>query len=139
MGRRRRLDDTWFDQPWGSYSSTVEHQLLLDAAPPVAGLRVCDAGCGTGRFAARLDAAGARVTGIDRDSAVLAIARKRFTGDLVAGDAQSLPFAEGEFDVTFAVTVCEFTDNKAGVLAELVRITRPGGHVVIGTLNPHSP
>jgi SAM-dependent methyltransferase len=131
--------DTWFDQPWGAYASTVEHQLLLDSASSLDGHRVCDAGCGTGRFAARLEAAGARVTGVDRDRAALAIARKRFTGDLVEGDVHSLSFADGEFDITFAVTVCEFTADPAVVVAELARITRPGGHVVIGTLNPHSP
>jgi SAM-dependent methyltransferase len=131
--------DTWFDQPWGAYASTVEHQLLLDAVSSLDGLRVCDAGCGTGRFAARLEAAGACVTGVDRDPAALAIASTRLTGDLVEGDVQSLPFADGQFDVTFAVTVCEFTADPAGVVAELARITRPGGHVVIGSLNPHSP
>lgn len=75
--------DTWFDQPWGAYASTVEHHLLLDAVPSLDGLRVCDAGCGTGRFAARLEAVGARVTGVDRDPAALAIARTRFTDAVI--------------------------------------------------------
>lgn len=131
--------DAWFDRPWGAYASTVEHQLLLDVVPPLDGHRVCDAGCGTGRFAARLEAAGARVTGVDRDRAALEIARTRLAGDLVEGDIQRLPFPDDQFDVTFAVTVCEFTANPTAVVAELARITRPGGHVVIGSLNPHSP
>jgi SAM-dependent methyltransferase len=131
--------DTWFDQPWGNYASAVEHELLLGAVSSLEGLRVCDAGCGTGRFAARLEVAGAHVTGVDRDTAALAIARKRFAGDLVEGDVQNLPFPDGGFDAVFAVTVCEFTADPAVVVAELARITRPGGHVVIGTLNPRSP
>ncbi len=36
--------DAWFDQPWGRYASSGEHDLLLDATGPVAGLEVCDAG-----------------------------------------------------------------------------------------------
>jgi SAM-dependent methyltransferase/uridine phosphorylase len=131
--------DAWFDQPWGTYASAIEHQLLLDSVPQLAGLTACDAGCGTGRFGARLEAAGTVVTAVDNDPAALSIARGRITGPVVEGDAQRLPFPDGSFDVTFAVTVCEFVADPRATIAELVRITRPGGRVVIGSLNPHSP
>ncbi|MDP9465143.1 MAG: class I SAM-dependent methyltransferase, partial [Actinomycetota bacterium] len=134
-----RAYDAWFDQPWGAYASGVEHHLLLDSAPPLAGLEVCDAGCGTGRFATRLEAAGARVTAVDRDPAALSIARTRLRGDVVEGDIQRSPFPDDTFDVTFAVTVCEFTADPAATIGELIRITRPGGRVIIGSLNPNSP
>jgi SAM-dependent methyltransferase/uridine phosphorylase len=134
-----RAYDAWFDQPWGEYASGVEHQLLLDSAAPLAGLEVCDAGCGTGRLATRLEAAGARVTAVDRDPAALGIARTRLRGDLVEGDIQRSPFPDDTFDVTFAVTVCEFTADPAVTIGELIRITRPGGRVIIGSLNPNSP
>jgi hypothetical protein len=97
--------DEWFDQPWGSYASSIEHDLLVDAIGPVVGLEVCDAGCGTGRFAARLEAAGARVVGVDSEGASLAIARTRVTGELVEGDVHRLPFDDAHFQVTVAVTV----------------------------------
>jgi SAM-dependent methyltransferase len=131
--------DNWFDRPWGSYASRVEHDLLFDAIGPVAGLDVCDAGCGTGRFTARLEADGARVVGVDRDPAELTVARTRLHGELVEADVHRLPFDDGTFDVTIAVTVCEFTADPAAVIAELVRITRPGGRVVIGSLHRNSP
>jgi SAM-dependent methyltransferase/uridine phosphorylase len=129
--------DTWFDRPWGRYASRIEHELLLDAIGPVAGLDVCDAGCGTGRFTARL--AGARVFGVDRDPAELALARTRVSGELVEADVHHLPFPDGRFDVTIAVTVCEFAADPAAVFAELARVTRPGGRVVIGSLHRNSP
>ncbi len=131
--------DNWFDQPWGRYASSIEHELLLDAVGPIAGLVVCDAGCGTGRFTARLDAAGARTVGVDTDPASLTIARTRVVGELVEGDVHRLPFDDDRFDVTVAVTVCEFAADLTQVIAELVRVTRPGGRVVIGSLHRSSP
>lgn len=131
--------DAWFDRPWGSYASRVEHDLLLDAIGPVAGLDVCDAGCGTGRFTARLEADGARAVGVDRDPAELTVARTRVHGELIEADVHHLPFPDGHFAVTVAVTVCEFTADPAAVIEELARVTRPGGRVVIGSLNRDSP
>lgn len=131
--------DQWFDRPWGSYASRVEHGLLLDAIGPVPGLDVCDAGCGTGRFAARLEAEGATVIVVDSDVAELDVARTRLRGELVESDVHDLPFGDGTFDVAIAVTVCEFAADPAAVIAELVRITRPGGRVVIGSLQRNSP
>ena len=54
-------------------------------------------------------------------------------------DADHLPFADGSFEVTTAVTLCEFTDSAEVTIAELSRVTRPGGQLVIGALNPRSP
>ena len=131
--------DNWFDRPWGKYASRVEHDLLLDAIGPVDGLDACDAGCGTGRFAARLEADGARVVGVDRDPAELTVARTRVRGELIEADVHHLPFPDSAFDVTVAVTVCEFAADPAAVIAELARVTRPGGSVVIGSLHRSSP
>lgn len=131
--------DAWFDRPWGAYASSIEHELLIDAIGPLAGLDVCDAGCGTGRFAGRLEAGGAQVIGIDGDPAALVIARTRVAGELVEADLHHLPFRDGRFDVTVAVTVCEFAADPEAVIAELVRVTRPGGQVVIGSLQRNSP
>jgi SAM-dependent methyltransferase len=132
--------DGWFDRPWGAYANAVEHRLLLDSAPSLAGLEVLDAGCGTGRFTARLELRGARVTGIDRDPAALDLARARTAGRLVEGDVHCLPFSDASFSVTFAVTVLEFVEDPARAIAEMARVTaRPDGRVVIGSLNPVSP
>jgi SAM-dependent methyltransferase len=131
--------DTWFDRPWGAYAMAVEHRLLLAVVPSLAGLRICDAGCSTGRLTQRLEQAGATVVGVDRDPASLAVAARRVTGPLVIGDVHALPFPDAHFDVTFAVTVCEFTADPAATIAELIRVTHPGGHVVVGSLNRRSP
>lgn len=131
--------DAWFDRPWGAYAMDVEHHLLLASVPGVAGLWVCDAGCGTGRLTQRLEHEGADVVGVDRDPGALVVAARRVSGRLVVGDVHALPFPNDQFDVTFAVTVCEFTADPALTIAELVRVTRPGGYVVVGSLNRRSP
>jgi SAM-dependent methyltransferase len=131
--------DAWFDRPWGAYATEIERRLLLASLPAVAGLRVCDAGCGTGRLTQRLEHEGATVVGVDRDGASLVVAARRVSGPLVVGDVHALPFPNGRFDVTLAVTVCEFTADPAVAIAELARVTRPGGFIVVGSLNRRSP
>ena len=131
--------DAWFDRPWGSYAMQIEHRLLLAELPPLADRTVCDAGCGTGRFAQRLEHETARVTGIDRDSASLAVAMRRVHGPLLVGDIHQLPFPDASFDMVFAVTVCEFSSDPAATIAELVRVTKPAGRIVVGSLNRRSP
>lgn len=136
---RAEAYDAWFDQPWGLVASAVEYRMLLDVACPIAGHTMLDAGCGTGRFMHLLEAQGANVVGVDRDPDALAIAHTRTTGALILGDTHQLPLSDRSVDVAFAVTVCEFTANPARVVAELARVTKPGGRVVVGSLNRTSP
>lgn len=131
--------DSWFDRPWGSYASRIEYEMLADAIGPIDGVDLCDAGCGTGRFAARFEDDGAAVVGVDTDIGSLTVARRRISGPLVGADVHRLPFAAATFDVTVAITVCEFVTSPADVVAELVRVTRPGGRVVIAGLELRSP
>lgn len=131
--------DGWFDQPWGRYAFTVERAAILDAVGPLAGRRVLDVGCGTGRFTQVLEQAGAHVTGLDVDAGMLRPAHERVEGGLVAGDARRLPVATNSTDVTVAITLLEFVDEPQTVVDELVRVTRPGGRVLVAALNRASP
>ena len=131
--------DRWFDTRWGSYAFTIERAAVLAALPPLAGHRVLDAGCGTGRFTAAIEAAGAEVTGLDRDPAMLHLARRRTRGVLLRGDAHALPFDDHTFDIAVAITLLEFADRAHRVIEELVRVTRPGGRIAVATINPQSP
>lgn len=95
-------------------------------------------GCGTGRAGAVARAQGARVVGADPDPAMVATARQRLDAAVVARGEQ-LPFPDCCFDVALAVTVFEFVADPPAVLAEMGRVTRTPGTIVVGLLNPQSP
>lgn len=131
--------DAWFDTPWGRHAFAVESAALLHAGGYLAGNRVLDAGCGTGRFSAPLADQHAAVVGVDADPAMLGLARTRATAGGTRAAVDHLPFPDATFDVTVAVTVLEFVADPAAALAELARVTRGGGRIILGALNPHSP
>jgi len=131
--------DNWFDQHWGHYAWRIESTAVLRAVGPMSGRWVADVGCGTARLTTMLAARGASVVGIDLDSAMLAVAAGRLSGRLVRADAAQLPLRDASVDVAVVVATLEFTRDPAGVLAEMARITRPGGRLVAAVLNPMSP
>ena len=94
--------------------------------------RALDVATGTGDLAVELAARGARVTGLDFSERMLELARDKAPGiDWVQGNALELPYADGEFDaVTVGFGARNFSDLDRG-LAELARVTRRGGRVVI--------
>jgi demethylmenaquinone methyltransferase / 2-methoxy-6-polyprenyl-1,4-benzoquinol methylase len=96
------------------------------------GSRALDVATGTGDLAIELAGRGAEVTGLDFSEPMLELARRKAPGlEWVAGDALSLSYAEGEFDaVTVGFGARNFSDLGRG-LAEMARVTRPGGRVVV--------
>ena len=131
--------DRWFDEPWGRYAFAVEARAIRRAAGVVSDTRVFDAGCGTGRFASILEAEGGAVIALDHDPGMLAVASSRLAGPCLLGDVAQLPLRSSLVDVAVAVTVLEFVSEPAVALGELARVTRPGGRIVVGALNPNSP
>ena len=98
-----------------------------------AGERVLDLAAGTATSSAALARSGADVVGCDFSLGMLQVGRRAGHDgvDLVAGDALRLPFADGSFD---AVTISFGLRNTADAglaLAELLRVTRPGGRLVV--------
>lgn len=131
--------DSWYERRWGRYAWHIESAAVLSALGPISGRRIVDVGCGTARLAALLAAHGAKVIGIDLDAAMLAVAATRLPAGLVRADAAALPLRDGSVDAAVAVATLEFTTDPEKVLAEMARITRPGGRVVAAVLNPTSP
>ena len=113
---------------------------LLDEVRLRPGDGVLEVGCGSGvldRWLARRTAGAHRITGIDINPYLLreagALARQEGLKGAIEfreGNAESLPFAEQSFDVAMSVTVIEEVDADR-MLAEMVRVTKPGGRVAV--------
>jgi arsenite methyltransferase len=104
------------------------------------GDRVLDIGVGPGFLAAEMAAevgVGGRVCGIDSSDSMLAIARTRAGQagsapiELKPGDANNLPYPDASFDVATATQVLEYVEDLPGALAEIRRVLRPGGRVLV--------
>ena len=102
---------------------------LVRQLEPLAGRRVLDLGCGKGRFASQLKAAGAVVVGMDLSAMMLAGAVG--TVDRVRASARRLPFAAGAFDAVIAVEVFEHLAAIDEVLAEVAAVLKPGGVLAV--------
>lgn len=131
----------WRSDVLGRVTEAIEHRLLLALLGNVAGRSVLDAGCGDGTLALELARRGAVVVGVDVDGDMIAHAQAR-TGRLSArfevGRIEALPFVDASFDVVVAVTVLCLVADPARAVAEIARVLRPGGVLVVGELGRFS-
>ena len=110
---------------------------LVDFIDPRAGMRILDVATGTGMVAFALAARGAEVVGLDQSQAMLGGARARLehtpelSGRLsfVLGEAESLPFTDGEFDALSFTYLLRYVDDRSATMRELARVVRPGGRI----------
>ncbi len=118
LSRRLRFDDRFFPQ--------YERVFGLDRA---ARLKILEVGCGPGALAEALHRryAAAEITALDRDSGFVEFGRTHVPGvEFLEGDAASLPFPDGSFDVTVSNTVQEHVEPDA-FWGEQLRVLKPGG------------
>jgi SAM-dependent methyltransferase len=123
-----RYED-WFDRHRAAYISEL---LAVRLFVPWVG-RGLEIGVGTARFAGPL---GVRV-GVDPSIPMLARAAARGVQG-VAGVAEALPFASQSFDYALVVTTICFVDSPEAMLAEALRVLRPGAPLVIGFIDRES-
>jgi len=111
---------------------------MVDAVAARPGERVLDVATGTGLVAAELVRRyGCAVVGLDQSPQMLAGARLRLERDpglasrvtLVAGEAEHLPFSDGEFDHLTFTYLLRYVDDPPAAMRELARVVRPGGRV----------
>jgi ubiquinone/menaquinone biosynthesis C-methylase UbiE len=101
---------------------------LWDGTPRVA----LDAACGTGRHAAHLVSLGHTVIGVDNSPAMLALARAKVPGvRWHEGELDRLPLPDDHVDIVVCGLALTHLPDLRPVLAEFVRVLRPGGHLVI--------
>jgi ubiquinone/menaquinone biosynthesis C-methylase UbiE/DNA-binding transcriptional ArsR family regulator len=134
--------DDW-DRIRGQYDHPdLQTGVVAALVPP--GLRIADVGTGTGALLPVLAATGADVVAVDHSIAMLARARRRCRDAGHArvafqqADVLALPFADGAFDAVYCSMVLHHVAMPAQALAELTRIVRPGGAVVLIDFTRHS-
>lgn len=102
--------------------------------------RLLDVGCGTGHWSSFFAEMGYQVTGIDISPEMIEVARAAVPdGSFQIADACELPFADGSFDVVASMATLEFVSDPAAAVREMVRCAKPGGRLLVGTLNRLAP
>ncbi len=89
-------------------------------------------GCGTGGFDAAAAEAGARVVGVDADADAVAICALR-GGRYARAESEALPFRDAAFALVHCFSVIEHVVSVERTVAEMVRVTRPGGAIYVHT------
>jgi demethylmenaquinone methyltransferase/2-methoxy-6-polyprenyl-1,4-benzoquinol methylase len=107
----------------------------VDARP---GQRILDVATGTGMVAFALAARGAHVVGLDQSQDMLGTARAKLARapddlrdrvEFVQGQAEELPFGDGQFDALTFTYLLRYVDDVAATMAELARVVKPGGRL----------
>jgi ubiquinone/menaquinone biosynthesis C-methylase UbiE len=118
----------------------LEEPFVHEVIGDVNGLAVLDLGCGTGRHALRLAAAGAEVTAVDFSEGMLAEARRKPGAErirfLVHDLHDPLPMPAGSFDRVVSGLVLEHLSDLGGFFREAHRMLRPDGRAVVSAMHP---
>lgn len=129
-----RFDDgAAYERMMGVWSR-VAGEIFLDWLAPSKNLRWVDVGCGNGAFTHLLfdRCQPSSVEGVDPSEGQLTFARTRLAGQAArfhAGSAVQLPFPDRDFDAAIMALVIFFVPDPAKGVAEMVRVTKPGGLV----------
>ena len=120
---------------FGSHARGL-YPVLLEQLVQIPHGSVLDVGCGTGEL---LREVGLRFpetarTGLDLSANMLAVAREKLGGavELVQGDAERLPFADGRFEVLLCNDSFHHYPNPGAAAAEFARVLQPGGVLLLG-------
>lgn len=123
----------------GFFNAFVDRPACLDLLGDVRGRRVLDAACGPGFHAEALVAGGATVTGFDQSPRMVELAASRVpTGEFRVHDLGA-PLAwlpDASVDLALCALAIEYVDDRRAALAELRRVVRPGGALVLSKLHP---
>lgn len=140
---KARLKQTWTAGDYGHFATYLEPGALeflarLELAP---GTRMLDVACGAGQITIPAAQTGADVTGLDLAPNLVEQARKRAESAGLRirfdeGDAEMLPYEDGSFDLVVSLIGAMFAPRPTMVAAELLRVCRPGGCIVMANWTP---
>ncbi len=140
---KTRLKATWMAGDYGHFAKYLEPGALefLSRIAIEPGTRVLDVACGAGQTAIPMSRAGAKVTGVDIAANLIEQARARSKDENLdaqfdEGDAEMLPYDDASFDIVLSLIGAMFAPRPELVAAELKRVCRPGGKIIMGNWTP---
>jgi SAM-dependent methyltransferase len=140
---KTRLKATWMSGDYGHFATYLEPGALefLSRIHIEPGARILDVACGAGQTAIPMSRAGAKVTGVDIATNLIEQARARAQAENLdarfdEGDAELLPYEDGSFDIVISLIGAMFAPRPELVAAELKRVCRPGGKIIMGNWTP---
>jgi len=140
---KSRLKAIWTSGDYDVFSRFMEKdaQAFFSRLGVKPGTRLLDVGCGSGQLALIAARAGAQVSGCDIAPNWIEKARARAAAEgldiaFTEGDAEALPYADGEFDVVVSLIGAMFAPGPDLVAAELTRVCRPGGTIAMANWTP---
>jgi SAM-dependent methyltransferase len=121
-----------------AYAFSIQHRYIVDAFSRLCGdvpssARVLDIGCGNALFWKALLGTRA-IVGVDYSIGMCCLARNRGM-EVYHADAMGLPFADAHFDLIYSAEVVQYVDDLPALMRELGRTCRPGGRIIVSTLN----
>jgi SAM-dependent methyltransferase len=140
---KSRLKTTWMSGDYDRFSRFLEKdaELFFQRLGITPGTRLLDVGCGAGQLALIAARAGALVTGCDISTNWIEKARARAASEgleitFEEGDAESLPYENGQFDAVVSLIGAMFAPRPELVASELIRVCRPGGLIAMANWTP---
>ncbi|MEP6644932.1 MAG: class I SAM-dependent methyltransferase [Acidobacteriaceae bacterium] len=143
VAMKSRMKSIWMAGDFGEIGHYLETEAqdFVERLRIPAGSKVLDVACGTGNSAIPAAKAGATVTGVDIASNLLEQARLRAQKEGVKarfeeGDAEDMPYEDGEFDYVVSMFGVMFAPHPEKAAAELGRVCRPGGLIALANWTP---
>lgn len=142
----RLFEDRYVDFMRDPYSSAFTYgryrlELALQKYLPARGdgLRVLDAGCGSGYALRDLAGRGYSCAGLDAAEAMVEAARRHNPGmEIVHGDVEALPWPSESFDFVISIEVIRYLKDAAPTLSEFHRVLKPGGTALVTAMPPYT-
>src|SRR5262245_10722685 len=140
---KQRQQATWSSGDYHMIGTQIQivSELLIEALDVHSTERVLDVATGSGNAALAAARRGCTVVGVDYVPSLLDRARRRrdaegLDAQFIEGDAEALPFSDGQFDVVSSVFGVMFAPDQEKTARELVRVTRSGGRIGLAAHTP---
>lgn len=140
---KTRLKATWESGDYGVFAQYLEKGALefFDRLTIAPGTRLLDVACGAGQLTLPAARKGIKVTGLDLAANLVQQARSKAAAEglevrVDEGDAENLPYPDASFDIVMSLIGSMFAPRPELVASEMVRVSVPGGKIVMGNWTP---